>query len=193
MGEAHLSRASSLHSAVIVVTGVMAAGKSTVAQLLAESFSRAVHVRGDAFRRFIVSGRAEPSPEMSPEAWTQLLLRYRLAAAAADGYAQAGFVAVVQDVITGPSLSDVVDMYRTRDLYLVVLDPDPRSVRERESARPKSGYTDGWTPKLLIDDLRTNTPRIGLWLDTSDLDERETVAVVLDRLNDARITRRPGQ
>lgn len=40
---------------VVLITGVMAAGKSTVAQLLAESLPRAVHVRGDVFRRMIVS------------------------------------------------------------------------------------------------------------------------------------------
>jgi predicted kinase len=33
--------------AVFVITGAMASGKSTVAQLLAERFDRAVHVRGD--------------------------------------------------------------------------------------------------------------------------------------------------
>ncbi|MDQ0761187.1 putative kinase [Streptomyces canus] len=44
---------------VVLVTGVMAAGKSTVAQALAERLPRAAHVRGDVFRRMIVSGRAE--------------------------------------------------------------------------------------------------------------------------------------
>jgi dephospho-CoA kinase len=44
---------------IIAVTGAMAAGKSTVAQLIAERLPRAVHVRGDVFRRMIVSGRFE--------------------------------------------------------------------------------------------------------------------------------------
>ena len=38
---------------IIVITGVMAAGKSTVAQLLAESLDESVHLRGDIFRRLI--------------------------------------------------------------------------------------------------------------------------------------------
>ena len=51
---------------VIVVTGVMAAGKSTVSQLLAERFTRAVHLRGDEFRRVVVRGRADMSPQRRP-------------------------------------------------------------------------------------------------------------------------------
>ena len=47
---------------VIVVVGIMAAGKSTVAEALARRFDRAVHLRGDVFRRMIVSGRAPITP-----------------------------------------------------------------------------------------------------------------------------------
>lgn len=38
---------------VIVITGIMAAGKSTVAQIIAERLPRSAHVRGDVFRRMI--------------------------------------------------------------------------------------------------------------------------------------------
>jgi chloramphenicol 3-O-phosphotransferase len=171
--------------AVILVTGVMAAGKSTVAQLLAERFDRSVHVRGDVFRRFVVSGAVEPTPEMPPEAYAQLLLRYRLATAAADAYAGAGFTAVLQDVVVGPVLADVVAMIRTRPRYVVVLDPDPAVVAEREAARPKTGYGPGWSPEDFVADLRRTTPRTGLWLDTSDQDPATTAAVVHARLGEA--------
>ena len=49
----------SLANRIYLITGVMASGKSTVAQLLAERLPRAVHLRGDVFRRMIVSGREE--------------------------------------------------------------------------------------------------------------------------------------
>lgn len=171
--------------AVILVTGVMAAGKSTVAQLLAERFDRSVHVRGDVFRRFVVSGAVEPSPEMPPEAYAQLLLRYRLAVSAADAYAEAGFTAVVQDVVVGPVLADVVAMIRTRPRHVVVLDPDPAVVAQREAARPKTGYGPGWRPEAFVADLRGTTPRTGLWLDTSDQDPATTAAEVHARLGEA--------
>lgn len=66
-----------LRSAVVLITGVMASGKSTVAGLLAERLPRAAHVRGDTFRRMLVSGREEPLPEETAEARAQLDLRQR--------------------------------------------------------------------------------------------------------------------
>jgi hypothetical protein len=66
----------------------MAAGKSMVARLLAERFERGVYLEGDFFRRSVVSGRLEMTPNASPEAVEQLRLRYRLAATAADAIAK---------------------------------------------------------------------------------------------------------
>src|SRR5688500_4647967 len=156
---------------VVLVTGVMAAGKSTVAQALAQRLPRAAHVRGDVFRRMIVSGRAEYEPgaegEENDEAVAQLLLRYRLSAATADTYADAGFTAIVQDVVLGEDLTAYVGLVRTRPLYVVVLAPRPETVAEREAGRAKRGYG-AWTVAELDRGLREETPRIGLWLDTSD-------------------------
>ncbi|WP_334609849.1 AAA family ATPase [Micromonospora sp. CPCC 205546] len=67
---------------VVLISGIMAAGKSTVAEALARRLPRAVHLRGDVFRRMVVSGRAEMTAEPSAEAWRQLRLRYDLAASA---------------------------------------------------------------------------------------------------------------
>jgi predicted kinase len=148
---------------VVLITGIMAAGKSTVAQALAERLPRAAHVRGDVFRRMIVSGRAEYEPGAGPgsEAEAQLRLRYRLSAATADTYARAGFTAVVQDVVLGANLPAYVELVRTRPLYVVVLAPDPRTVAEREAGRAKTGYG-AWTVGQLDAGLRAETPRIGL-------------------------------
>ncbi|TDE11793.1 AAA family ATPase [Jiangella asiatica] len=164
-------------SSVYLITGVMAAGKSTVAQALAERLPTAAHVRGDAFRKAIVSGRAEPVPG-DVEGEAQRLLRYRIAAGVADQYAAAGITAVVQDVIIGPELADVVEVVRTRPLYVVVLAPHPEAVAEREEARVKTGYG-AWTIADLDGALRHETPRIGLWLDTSRMTPAETVDAIL--------------
>lgn len=124
---------------VVLVTGVMAAGKSTVAQALAERLPRAAHVRGDVFRRMIVSGRAEYLPGASGEASAQLRLRYRLSAETADAYAEAGFTAVVQDVVLGEDLTAYVGLVRTRPLYVVVLAPDPAAVAAWEAYSVEDG------------------------------------------------------
>lgn len=159
---------------LFVITGIMASGKSTVAQLLAESFKRGVHVRGDVFRRMIVSGREEMLPDASEEALNQLRLRYRLAAGAADAYVEAGFTTVVQDVMIGEVLQTFIQSVQTRPLYLVVLCPRADIVAEREASRTKKGYG-LWSVQDLDDGLRHGTPRIGMWLDNSQMTPEETV------------------
>jgi predicted kinase len=171
---------------VVLITGVMAAGKSTVAQALAERLPRAAHVRGDAFRRMIVSGREDYVPGVGGEGESQLRLRYRLSAATADAYAEAGFTAVVQDVVLGPELPAYVDLMRTRPLHVIVLAPTPAAVTAREAGRAKKGYG-AWTVEELDAGLRTGTPRIGLWLDSSGLTVGETVDAIIEGRERSRV------
>ncbi|MFI0942608.1 AAA family ATPase [Streptomyces sp. NPDC021020] len=168
-----------MRGAVVLVTGVMAAGKSTVAQLPAERLPRSVHLRGDGFRRMVVSGREDVTPRPTPEAAAQLLLRHRASAAVADLYAAAGWTVVVQDVVLGEHLGLFLDAVTARPLYLVVLAPAADVVAAREAARPKTGYGGGWTVGLLDEELRERTPRRGLWLDTSDLTAGQAVDRIL--------------
>ncbi|MFC7646432.1 AAA family ATPase [Streptosporangium lutulentum] len=165
---------------MVLITGISGAGKSTVAQELAERLPRSVHVRGDLFRRMIVNGRAEMTPDPRQEALRQLHLRYLLAASTADAYREAGFTAVVQDIVIGPELGRFVSLVRSRPLIVVVLAPDARTVARRDLERPKDGYRE-WTVEQLDQGLREGTPRIGLWLDTSGQTSAQTVEEILDR------------
>lgn len=174
---------------LFLITGIMAAGKSTVAQALAERFDRSAHVRGDTFRRFVVSGQAEMSPDPSPQALQQLRLRYQLAVSCADGYAATGFVTVMQDVILGAILSDVVGLFKTRPVAVVVLAPSADEVARREAGRAKTGYT-VFTPSDLDTELRERTPRLGLWIDSEGLGVQQTVDQILDRKDEAIVTAR---
>jgi predicted kinase len=182
----------SLHTAVdipqvIVVTGVMAAGKSTVSQLLAERFSRAVHLRGDEFRRVVVRGRVDMSPHGDPEAERQLALRHSITALTADRYAAEGFTVVVQDLFVGASLQRFLDQLTTRPLSLVMLAPDVGTIMQRETERTKVGYGDLWSIRDFDLKVRTETPHIGLWLDSSQQTPDETVTEIVARLPEARI------
>ncbi|TDD52611.1 phosphotransferase [Nonomuraea terrae] len=172
---------------VVLITGIMASGKSTVAQALAERLPRSAHVRGDVFRRMVVGGRADPTPEMGEEEVRQLHLRQRIAANTADLYANAGFTSIVQDIIIGPDLERFTKLADTRPLYVVVLAPDPAVVARRESARDKAGYVGEWTIAQFDAVLRGETPRLGLWLDTSRQTAEETVDEIISRSAEAEI------
>ena len=52
-----------------VITGAMAAGKSTIAKALVQRFEKSAHVGGDGFLRMIIKGGAVMGPELSPEAF----------------------------------------------------------------------------------------------------------------------------
>lgn len=165
--------------AVVLITGVMASGKSSVAEALARELPRTAHVRGDAFRRMIVSGRAEMTNPLSDAARAQLELRQRLAAEVAIGYRSAGFIAVLQDIYLGEDLARMAERLAGGPLYVVVLAPRPEIVAARESARAKRGYGEAWSVEAFDRLLREETPRLGYWLDTSELDIPETVASIL--------------
>jgi chloramphenicol 3-O-phosphotransferase len=172
---------------VHVITGIQAAGKSTVAQTLAERLpGRTAHVHGDQFRRWIVGGRAEMTPDAAEEAFRQLRLRHLLTAQACDTYADAGFAVVAQDVVLGAELPALVAAIRTRPLHVVVLAPRPDAVAAREAGRGKQAYGP-WTVEALDRALRDGTPRVGLWLDSSELSVAETVEEIVRRADESRV------
>jgi chloramphenicol 3-O-phosphotransferase len=178
---------------VVLITGIQAAGKSTVAQALALRLERSVHVRGDLFRRMVVNGRVEMGPASPPpEALRQLRLRYALAAQAADGYAAAGFTVVLQDIVLGADVTSMVSSIRTRPLHLVVLAPSVEAVvrrdADRQRLRGKVAYKPGDDDIAQLDAyLRAETPQLGLWLDTSDQSVNETVDEILARWPDSTV------
>ncbi len=80
-----------------------------------------MHLRGDVFRKMIVSGRVDISTQPSDEAVRQLHLRYRLAADAAKAYYDNGFSVVLQDNYYGEEISCIsLDDEHRKD---VITDP----------------------------------------------------------------------
>jgi chloramphenicol 3-O-phosphotransferase len=169
-----------LPQAVLLLTGIQAAGKSTVAQLLAERLPRSVHLRGDIFRKMIVGGRADMTPGAGAGALGQLRLRHRLTAVAADAYFDAGFTVIAQDIVIGEHLTEMTAAIRSRPLLVVVLAPRPGAIAAREAGRAKNAYGT-WAISQLDDALRRETPPLGLWLDTSDQSPEQTAGEILAR------------
>ena len=165
-------------NAIFLITGPMASGKSTIAELLAARLPKAVHLRGDIFRRMITSGREEMSETPSEEAIRQLYLRYRLTADAAAAYCDNGFSVVMQDNYYGEALPYVCGLLGDRPLFVTVLCPNADTIRQREENRHKKGYT-GFSPDTLYNEFMLKTPRIGFWLDNSNQTPEESAECIL--------------
>ena len=93
---------------------------------------------------------------------------------------------VLQDIIIGSHLADVVATIRSRPRYVVVLAPRADVIQARDHARRlargKTAYKPGdLGPAELDAAFRRETPRLGLWLDTSAQTVAETVEEILDR------------
>ncbi len=167
-------------NAIYLITGPMASGKSTIAELVASSLPKAVHLRGDIFRRMITSGREEMSANPTEEAIRQLYMRYRMTADAAAAYYDNGFSVVMQDNYYGETLPYVCGLLGGRPLCVTVLCPDVDVIRQREAHRDKKGYT-GFSPDTLYGEFMLKTPRIGFWLDNSRQTPEESAACILER------------
>lgn len=159
----------------------MASGKSTVAELMAKKIKRSVHLRGDIFRKMIVSGREEMSEKPSKEAESQLDLRYQLTAKVAKGYSNAGFTVIVQDNYYGEKLPYILELLTPEKVEPIVLTPTADVIREREHNRGKSGYI-GFDVDSLHKEFLKTTPRIGLWIDNSKEQPHETVEHIMNKL-----------
>ncbi len=174
---------------VWLVTGVQASGKSTVADLLARQFDRAVHVRGGQFYHWAVRGWTHPGDARADEARRLLDLRYRLSALVASEYCAAGFCSVVQDNIYGPDVSRWLGLVSARPRHLVVLRPSVSVVwqreRQRHEAIGKIPYRPGEFTVEELDGFLAQTPQMGLWLDTSAQTAEETVAEIMRRRAEA--------
>lgn len=167
-----------MEPAIYLITGLMASGKSTVGQLLAEQLPKAVHLRGDIFRRMIVSGREDMRENPPREALEQLYLRYQLTADTAKTYFDHGFTVIMQDNYYGPALAHMMEFMEGYPLRVVVLCPDMKTIKAREESRGKTGYT-GFDIEPLYKSFMKETPHVGFWLDNSQQTAQETVDCIL--------------
>jgi chloramphenicol 3-O-phosphotransferase len=169
---------------VVLVTGMQAAGKSTIAPLLAARLGPpAATLDGDVFYRGVVAGAEVMTPEPSAEAVRQLELRYDASALVAQHYADNGFDFVCSDIVLGEYVERWFSRLHDVEKYLVVLVPSVESIVQRELGRGGANSYRDWqgSGDALEDAVRAlqtgleKIPRRGLWLDTTDQSPAETV------------------
>ena len=171
---------------ILVVSGLPGAGKSTTARLLASRMSRAGHVEADRLQGLIVSGGVSPDPDgIRGEAERQLRLRLRNACLLARSFRADGFTAIIDDIVAGRRLDHVIDDLAGVPFGFVMLLPDFEHVKARWRAIG-SPFVDQWD--WIDDEIRNDTARVGLWLDTTALDPEQTVDAIVDRLDETIVT-----
>ena len=119
--------------AVWLITGAPGAGKSTVSAALCGRFPLAVHIPVDDIRDWVRSGFASPV-EWTAETTRQFALARRGAAKIAADYADAGFVAVLDDVVRESQLDQYTDYLGNIELRKVLLNPSLGTVLARNAA-----------------------------------------------------------
>jgi chloramphenicol 3-O-phosphotransferase len=174
---------------IIAITGIQAAGKSTVARLLAQRFERGVHIEADVLNQMIVTGRVLPEEPgvMPPEAERQLRLRLHNACLLAKSFLDAGFTPIIDDIIVGERYDELKSELVGVRLDLVVLAPSPDVVAaKRDAGRGKRVLGEKWA-RYLDDALRETMADEGIWVDSSDQTPEETVDEIVRRLNSSTI------
>lgn len=168
---------------IIVISGLPGVGKSTVAHLVASRLGRAAHVEADRLHDMIVAGAVHPEASgPTGQAAQQVRLRLKNATALARSFVAAGFSAVIDDIISGRRFDDLMEDLDDTPFCFVMLLRD-LDVMKDEWRSIGSPYVDsfGW----LDEEIREQTPRRGLWIDTTGVSVDDTVNAVLAGLDDA--------
>ncbi|MER5178927.1 AAA family ATPase [Streptomyces sp. NPDC002896] len=164
----------------LIVTGMPAAGKSTVTRLVAERLLRAARIDGDDLNLMILSGRVWALGEPADEAARQVELCNRNLCTLANNFADAGFTPVIDWIIpTRQQLDFFVTLLAPRPVLFVVLAPGSEVCRYRNTIRDPISRFDFDGYEALDADMKRELGDVGWWFDTSALTPDQTAEQIV--------------
>jgi chloramphenicol 3-O-phosphotransferase len=170
---------------IFLLSGLPAAGKSSVARALMARFPYGLHLSVDSLRTWVVSGYARATPVLSPEARRQFAVARRSAARIAREYADAGFAVAVDDVLSPGDARDLfVTPFAGYTIHKVLLRPSLDEALRRNAARAKTSFDTAYLAETILAlDRRMDAQEYAAdgWLviDTTTLTVEATVDAVI--------------
>ena len=174
---------------VIVITGAAGAGKSSVAQQIAERLERGALVSLDQLWHSVVSGAPLPSWRGGDEAETRRFVRLTLQNAAAMGrnFSGAGFDCVIEGVLESTEeLDALLQALGPIETYFVTLVPQLDALLQRDQGREPEQRM-GERSAELHAIFQFNGEWRGMRVDSTGLSPEETATLILESLDDARV------
>lgn len=172
---------------VLILTGPPGAGKTTTARVLSARSARAVHLEADSFFHFIRAGYLEP---WKPESHEQNTSVMRIVAAAAAGYASAGYFTIVDGIISPRWFLEPLRAALKadgHDVAYAVLRAPLASCASRAASRGVRRLADSTVLEQLWRDFADLGALESHVIDTDDKSTDDVAAEVAQRLQDAQL------
>jgi predicted kinase len=121
---------------IVLITGHAGSGKSTVSRLVAEHFSKSMHLQVDQLREMMVKGVAVPGDEWTKEAYEQFQRARSTVIYMAQLYASQGVDVVIDDVCVPPNfVEQYAALFAIPAVHRVLLFPKAPALIERIKKR----------------------------------------------------------
>jgi predicted kinase len=169
----------------VLVSGMPAAGKSTVSGLAARMIPRAARVKADDVNELILSGRVWRLGAPADEAGRQAELCDRNLCCLANNFVDSGFTVLIDQLVTDPGeLAFLAGLLAPRPVLLVTLAPTVEVCQQRNRMRTHDERWEFDGYDRLAADLSQYFRDVGWWFDTSALTPQQTAEQLVREAGD---------